>query len=160
MVSAMPAARLTDVGTDWRPGVLPPPAVGDVDDTPSALGLHLRDGHEELLVQIALPALVGHVLEVAGGGGAGVVHQDVDTAIGVDDLSEEALDLVRPGDVRLDGQHLASSGPSDLLGRLLEDIPSTGTYGHLDAFGRQHLGGGFAYSLAPPGNQGHFALQS
>src|SRR4030088_2984729 len=85
LVSAMPAA-----GGGWG---APPPArplgadIEDIDDAPPAPLFHLRpdeprqpDRREQFLVEVVLQEFVGQLLERAGGGGAGIVHDDVDLA--------------------------------------------------------------------------------
>ena len=100
-VSASPAARLTDVGTEAAPGcfapmfsrlmMLPPPAARRCG-TASRIG---ADRPEELQVEIGLPVLVGDVAEWPGGRGAGVVDQDVEAAEALDCRTDHALDVGR-----------------------------------------------------------------
>src|SRR5262249_25493714 len=80
LVSAMPAARVIEVGA------LPLGAdMEHVDAAAPPALLHLRppqprqpDGGEQLLVQVLLQEFVGQLFERAGGRRAGIVHEDVD----------------------------------------------------------------------------------
>ena len=107
LVSAMPAARETEVGMlagTRRLGA----DVEHVDDAAPAPLLHLRphqadqaDRGEQLLVKILLQDLVGERLELAVARGAGIVDDDVDLAERAHGLVVDALHVGRVPDVAL-----------------------------------------------------------
>lgn len=87
-------ARDTVVGIDFAAGcftpmrvmltIRPPPRARIEGDHETAIP-HRR---EQLQVEVGLPGLVGHRLERADLGGARVVHQDVDAAVGRDRVGD------------------------------------------------------------------------
>ena len=114
-MKAMPAARLTEVGTELAAGCLARDH-GDVYDTPAPLlshlgHAHLREPHGryQLQVQVLLPQLLRRVHEAVGVGGTGVVHQDVDATELVQSGLDEPLAVLFLRDVSDNGKDLAAA---------------------------------------------------
>ena len=79
---------------------------GDVDDAAplprqhvSAGGLREEERAGQVDVDHLLPLRQGHVLRLRRPGDAGVVHEDVDPAVGGDRLVHDRLDVGRPGHI-------------------------------------------------------------
>src|SRR5215211_1652768 len=92
LVSAMPAARETDVGVEAAAGALAP-TLSTLMMRPQFPRLHARpdqpaeaDRRKQLQVEVFLPDLVGDGLERHRARGAGVVDEDIDPAKILHDL--------------------------------------------------------------------------
>ena len=104
-----------------------------------------------------LPRLVGDAKERAARGSPGVVHEYVDTPVGLDRRVNESLDLVRVHHVHGDGGHLAAGLRPDLGRRVFEDLRSPRGDDHARALSRHAGSGSFADTLTPACHNCHFA---
>ena len=93
LVSAIPAARDTEVGVDPAAGALAK-VLSTLMMRPHLRFLHARpdqaaeaDRREQFQIEILLPDLVGHVLERHRARGAGIVDENIDLAEIRDDLA-------------------------------------------------------------------------
>src|SRR5690606_35041146 len=128
--------------------------VRHVDDAPAATLAHERDHEpyqadrgEQLEVEIGLPGLVRDRFELAGGGGARVVDEDVDAAEGMDRRTDQAGQVLGLRYVGDDGQDLAAR-VADVDGEAVEGFLAARADRDARAFGGEPLGGGAPYALA------------
>src|SRR5712691_5152492 len=158
--------RARDAGRQAAGGRRLGAQVGDVDDAPAATLLHVRDREaaetdrrQQLELEVVHPRVVVDRFKRRGGGGAGVVDEDVHPAPFAHDLADEFLDLVGLGHVDWARQHL----PARLayaLRRALEHVCAPGADGHARPFGGQPLGGRAPEPFAAARDDGHLAAES
>ena len=88
---------------------------------------------------------------------AGVVHQHVQPPESLDRLRDHPIDVVLPGDVGVDAQHVAA-GRLHLGGRLLRPLGLQGGDDDLAAGGGELLGDHAAQAAGTTGDEGDFVL--
>ena len=159
LVSAMPAARVTEVGALVACGRLGAD-VEDIDDAAPAPRLHAGKGlpaepdrREQLEVDVVLPHLVADLQEGAALRGAGVVDEHVD-------LAERRLGLLvglaaalRRADVGGDADDLGIARRGNLGPRLVEALLPARDDGDVGAGADEMLGDGPADALAAAGDE-------
>ena len=156
----MPAARLTEVGTDAAPGCLPPTVVMLTMAPPPAArrwGMartSAADGTVDLELQISFPGRVVHVLEWLRGRSAGIVDEDVQPAETPRRRIHEVVRLLGVGHVERQRLDTASGGRADFLGSQLKRSLAPGADDHVAALGGQGGRDGPADAFAAAGDGG------
>jgi hypothetical protein len=100
----------------------------------------------------AVPVRLGQLHDVRAARHPGVVHQDVDLAVGLDHKPHHAVDVRHVTDIRLHAQGTMLPR-ADLLGRGLRLVAGDVGDNHRGPGLGQCLRGGFADALGRPGHQ-------
>ena len=134
--------------------------IEDIDDLPPAPFLHLRpneprqpDRRKQLLVEVVLQEFIRQLLERAGGGGAGIVHDDVDLAQRLHRFVVGTPDVGGDRDIALDADD-ASAARTDRLDGRIEGLAPAGDNGDIGTRGRKSRRDGKADALACAGDHG------
>src|SRR3712207_2191762 len=137
---------------------------GDHHDPPGAAlqhvperGLGQVEGARQVDVDDPAPVVVGHLQHGAVGGDAGVVDQDVEATVLLDDLGDGAPAVVGVGDVALvHGEALVGEVVAELLAEALGGlVVAAVTGGGVGALGGHAAADGRADPPGPAGDEGH-----
>jgi hypothetical protein len=106
----------------------------------------------------AVPVRLGQVHDVGAAGHPGVVHQDVDLAVGLDHMPHHAVDVGHVTNIRLHAQG-AALRRADLVRRGLRLVAGDVGHNHRGPRLGQRLRGRLADALGRPGHQRHLMGQ-